>query len=57
MLRTDPSPATVGDLLASAHGPLFSFEFFPPRSEEEEPILWRAVDALAPLAPDFVSVT
>lgn len=47
----------MGDLLASAQGPLFSFEFFPPRSEEEEPILWRAVDALSPLSPDFVSVT
>ena len=57
MLHTTSRPRTVGDLIASARGPLFSFEFFPPRSEEEEPILWRAVDALAPLSPDFVSVT
>ncbi len=57
MHTRDPRPGTVGEMLASAQGPLFSFEFFPPRSEEEEPILWRAVDALAPLFPDFVSVT
>lgn len=57
MLQSDQRPRTVGQLLASARGPLFSFEFFPPRSEEEEPVLWRAVEALAPLAPDFVSVT
>lgn len=57
MPLTDSRPQTVGELLASAQGPLYSFEFFPPRSEEEEPVLWAAVDALAPLAPDFVSVT
>lgn len=57
MLHTDRRPGTVGQLLASARGPLFSFEFFPPRSEEEEPVLWRAVEALSPLSPDFVSVT
>lgn len=53
----ESNPQTVGELLASARGPLFSFEFFPPRSEEEEPILWRAVEALAPFNPAFVSVT
>lgn len=57
MHRSDPRPKTVGQLLESARGPLFSFEFFPPRSVEEEPILWRAVDALSPLDPHFVSVT
>ena len=50
-------PASVGELLASATGPLFSFEFFPPRSEEDEPVLWAAVEALAPHEPAFVSVT
>jgi methylenetetrahydrofolate reductase (NADPH) len=34
-----------------------SFEFFPPNSEEMEKILWDSVERLAPLAPDFVSVT
>ena len=57
MPPSDSRPTTVQELLASASGPLFSFEFFPPRSEEEEPILWAAVEALAPFEPDFVSVT
>ena len=34
-----------------------SFEFFPPKSAEAEASLWRSVERLAPLAPDFVSVT
>lgn len=34
-----------------------SFEFFPPKSAEMEASLWEAVTRLAPLTPDFVSVT
>ena len=34
-----------------------SFEFFPPKTEEMETQLWRAVERLAPLGPNFVSVT
>ena len=34
-----------------------SFEFFPPKTDEMEAQLWRAVERLAPLGPDFVSVT
>ncbi len=34
-----------------------SFEFFPPKTDEMESQLWRAVERLAPLAPTFVSVT
>ena len=34
-----------------------SFEFFPPKTEEMEAQLWRAVERLAPLTPIFVSVT
>ena len=34
-----------------------SFEFFPPNSEEMDGILWESIERLAPLAPDFVSVT
>jgi methylenetetrahydrofolate reductase (NADPH) len=34
-----------------------SFEFFPPKSEEMERSLWDAVGRLAPLRPNFVSVT
>lgn len=34
-----------------------SFEFFPPKTEEMEQTLWNSIGRLAPLAPDFVSVT
>ena len=34
-----------------------SFEFFPPKTEEMEKNLWEAVERLAPLSPNFVSVT
>jgi methylenetetrahydrofolate reductase (NADPH) len=37
--------------------PCFSFEFFPPKSEEGEQLLLRALEELAPLEPGFVSVT
>ncbi len=34
-----------------------SFEFFPPKSEKMEEALWGAISRLAPLCPEFVSVT
>ncbi|UEM04842.1 methylenetetrahydrofolate reductase [Skermanella rosea] len=34
-----------------------SFEFFPPKTEKMEQTLWQAVHKLAPLRPEFVSVT
>jgi methylenetetrahydrofolate reductase (NADPH) len=34
-----------------------SFEFFPPKTEEMEARLWETVTRLAPLKPEFVSVT
>jgi methylenetetrahydrofolate reductase (NADPH) len=34
-----------------------SFEFFPPKTAEMEQALWEAVNRLAPLRPNFVSVT
>jgi methylenetetrahydrofolate reductase (NADPH) len=34
-----------------------SFEFFPPATPEMERTLWESVERLAPLAPNFVSVT
>ena len=37
--------------------PVFSFEFFPPRSEEAVRRLHDTITALKPLDPDFVSVT
>ena len=36
---------------------VFSVEFFPPRNDAEEHILWRAVRQLEPLDPAFVSIT
>ncbi len=35
----------------------FSFEFFPPKDEEGEAVLWRSLGELEPLRPTFVSVT
>ncbi|MFC3527162.1 methylenetetrahydrofolate reductase [NAD(P)H] [Paracoccus mangrovi] len=37
--------------------PAVSFEFFPPRNLDQSFRLWDTARALAPLAPDFVSVT
>jgi len=34
-----------------------SFEFFPPKSADMEKTLWEAIARLAPLQPNFVSVT
>lgn len=34
-----------------------SFEFFPPKTEKMETTLWTAIERLAPLQPEFVSVT
>jgi len=34
-----------------------SFEFFPPKTAEMEQSLWEAISRLAPLKPNFVSVT
>jgi methylenetetrahydrofolate reductase (NADPH) len=47
----------IDEILASGERPAFSFEFFPPRTPDGEANLYRALEALRPLAPDFVSVT
>jgi methylenetetrahydrofolate reductase (NADPH) len=39
------------------NAPAISFEFFPPKTEEMERSLWETIKRLAPLAPNFVSVT
>jgi methylenetetrahydrofolate reductase (NADPH) len=48
--------ASVADLLASPH-PTFSFEFFPPKTDEGERQLWQAIRELESLQPSFVSIT
>jgi methylenetetrahydrofolate reductase (NADPH) len=50
----------VSDILRFARErgePVFSFEFFPPKTAEGERQLLATVEALRPLAPAFVSVT
>ncbi|MDZ4803164.1 MAG: methylenetetrahydrofolate reductase [NAD(P)H] [Bryobacteraceae bacterium] len=46
----------IRDLLARKQ-PLFSFEFFPPRSDEAVAQLERTIAELVPLEPHYVSVT
>src|SRR5437899_1550674 len=48
--------ATVSELLA-AGGRSFSFEFFPPKTDDGERQLFQAVRELEALSPTFVSVT
>jgi methylenetetrahydrofolate reductase (NADPH) len=47
----------IPDLLAASDEPCFSFEFFPPKTEEGERKLLASVERLAELEPDFFSVT
>ena len=47
---------TVAERLARGERS-FSFEFFPPKDDAGEQVLWRAIRRLEPLAPSFVSVT
>lgn len=47
--------ARIGDLLAA--GPTLSYEFSPPRTEQAERDLEKALQELMPSEPDFVSVT
>ena len=48
-------PRAIVDLLEE--GPTFSFEFFPPRTDQGETVLWQAIRELESLQPSFVSVT
>ncbi len=47
----------VDEIIATKGEPTFSFEFFPPKSANGEENLRVTLQALQPLAPDFVSVT
>jgi methylenetetrahydrofolate reductase (NADPH) len=46
----------IGDLIAEG-GKSYSFEFFPPKDENGERVLWQSISELEPLRPTFVSVT
>ena len=46
----------IDELLANQR-PVFSVEFFPPKTEEGLESLFETVEALKPLQPDYVSVT
>ena len=47
----------IDHLLATADEPIFSFEFFPPKTGEGEQNLRATLGALREFEPDFVSVT
>src|SRR3954454_18880693 len=51
-----PSAAKISDLLSTGERS-FSFEFFPPKTDEGERNLWQAIRRLERLQPTFVSVT
>jgi methylenetetrahydrofolate reductase (NADPH) len=47
----------VKEILNAAIKPVFSFEFFPPKKDEEWETLFETIAALSPLNPSYVSVT
>lgn len=55
-----PAPAARPSLAVASplpHDVRVSFEFFPPKTEKMEEILWDSIQRLAPLEPAYVSVT
>lgn len=50
------SAASIAGPLSGAE-PTFSFEFFPPKSDRGEEMLWETIHELEGLKPTFVSVT
>jgi methylenetetrahydrofolate reductase (NADPH) len=47
----------IDEIIAAGEEPVFSFEFFPPKTDEGELSLRATLEALRRLEPDFVSVT
>ncbi|MFZ0090665.1 MAG: methylenetetrahydrofolate reductase [NAD(P)H] [Solirubrobacteraceae bacterium] len=47
----------IDRIITGADEPVFSFEFYPPRSDAGERVLGLALESLRQLAPAFVSVT
>ena len=54
MTEISPAAPEVSHLVVR---PTISFEFFPPKTPEMERDLWETIKRLAPLSPEFVSVT
>src|SRR3712207_6125222 len=51
------SPLTLRPSRQASRPIRVSFEFFPPKTPEMEATLWSSIERLAPLNPQFVSVT
>jgi methylenetetrahydrofolate reductase (NADPH) len=47
----------IDEIIATRDGPVFSFEFFPPKTDEGERNLRATLEDLRSFDPDFVSVT
>lgn len=47
----------IDEIIAASDGPVFSFEFFPPKTDEGEQNLRLTLEDLRAFDPDFVSVT
>src|SRR6478735_7101833 len=47
----------IDEILAGTDEPVFSFEFFPPKTPDGEQNLYEAIAQLRPLQPAYVSVT
>src|ERR1700680_2486841 len=47
----------IDQILANGDGPVFSFEFFPPKTDVGEQNLYAALSELTALEPSYVSVT
>jgi methylenetetrahydrofolate reductase (NADPH) len=47
----------IGEIIANSQQPVFSFEFFPPKTDEGELALRDALSTLTELGPAFASVT
>ncbi|WP_106818930.1 methylenetetrahydrofolate reductase [NAD(P)H] [Janibacter massiliensis] len=53
---SQPEPETIPARLRADHVSV-SFEFFPPKDDAGEDVLWEAIRRLERVSPDFVSVT